>query len=236
MAAAADATTAMTIDFLRARLLSERSVSRAAKERADQLTKRVRELQSLSLSTAFSLRLTVSLLLLQVAELEEQVRAVTAQRRKAERAAGEVLAILESQGLARFSDVADSGSGSDDEDGLESAESGSKARGDAEDALSGSEFGGTATAAAAGGLSWKGRAASHESQRRRQQQQQQLKGRHLRPRHSHRRGYFYLVAADSSPKYHPGQSCRKVKRKELRSIHREITQICDNCSSLSAHC
>jgi hypothetical protein len=40
--AAADATTAMTIDFLRARLLSERSVSRAAKERADQLTKRVR--------------------------------------------------------------------------------------------------------------------------------------------------------------------------------------------------
>lgn len=202
MAAAADATTAMTIDFLRARLLSERSVSRAAKERADQLTKRV-------------------------AELEEQVRAVTAQRRKAERAAGEVLAILESQGLARFSDVADSGSGSDDEDGLESAESGSKARGDAEDALSGSEFGGTATAAAAGGLSWKGRAASHESQRRRQQQQQQLKGRHLRPRHSHRRGYFYLVAADSSPKYHPGQSCRKVKRKELR-LHTEGDEGKDN--------
>jgi len=38
---AADATTAMTIDFLRARLLSERSVSRAAKERADQLARRV---------------------------------------------------------------------------------------------------------------------------------------------------------------------------------------------------
>lgn len=41
-AVAADATTAMTIDFLRARLLSERSVSRAAKDRADQLAKRVR--------------------------------------------------------------------------------------------------------------------------------------------------------------------------------------------------
>ena len=39
--AAADATTAMTIDFLRARLLSERSVSRAAKERADHLARRV---------------------------------------------------------------------------------------------------------------------------------------------------------------------------------------------------
>jgi hypothetical protein len=178
----------------------------------------------------------VSLLLLQVAELEEQLRAVTAQRRKAERAAGEVLAILESQGLARFSDAADSGSGSDDEDGLESAESGGKARGEAEDALSGSELGDTvnaAAAAAAGGLSWKGRAVSHESQRR---QQQQLKGRHLRQRNSHRRGYFYLLAADSSPKYQPGQSCRKVKRKELRSMHWKITQICDNCSSLSAHC
>jgi len=34
--------TAMTVDFLRARLLSERSVSRAAKERADELAKRVR--------------------------------------------------------------------------------------------------------------------------------------------------------------------------------------------------
>jgi hypothetical protein len=32
----------MTIDFLRARLLSERSVSRASKERADQLAARVR--------------------------------------------------------------------------------------------------------------------------------------------------------------------------------------------------
>jgi hypothetical protein len=32
----------MTIDFLRARLLSERSVSRAAKDRADQLANRVR--------------------------------------------------------------------------------------------------------------------------------------------------------------------------------------------------
>jgi hypothetical protein len=44
MAAAADATTAMTVDFLRARLLSERSVSRAAKERTDQLATRVRAL------------------------------------------------------------------------------------------------------------------------------------------------------------------------------------------------
>ncbi|KAL5230839.1 hypothetical protein ABZP36_029615 [Zizania latifolia] len=195
MAAAADATTAMTIDFLRARLLSERSVSRAAKERADQLARRV-------------------------AELEEQLRVVTTQRRMAERAAGEVLAILESQGLARFSDAADSGF--DDEDDPEVSESGGKARGEAEDALSGPELGGTAAEAQAGGLSWKGRVACHESQRR-QQQRQQLKGRQLRQKHSHghshRRGYFYLLTSDSSPKYQPGQSCRKIKRKELRSMH-----------------
>ena len=44
----------------------------------------------------------------QVAELEEQVRAVTAQRRQAERAAAEVLAVLESQGFGgHLSDVAD---------------------------------------------------------------------------------------------------------------------------------
>ncbi|EMS62652.1 hypothetical protein TRIUR3_17372 [Triticum urartu] len=103
---AADATTAMTIDFLRARLLSERSVSRAAKDRADQLANRV-------------------------AELEEQLRA--------------------------------------------------------------------------------GRAASPGADRR----HPHLKARQ-RHGHGHRRSYFYLLAADSSPKYQPGQSCRKIRRKEPR--------------------
>ncbi|GJN14554.1 hypothetical protein PR202_gb01396 [Eleusine coracana subsp. coracana] len=192
MAAAADATTAMTIDFLRARLLSERSVSRAAKERADQLARRV-------------------------AELEEQLRAVTAQRRKAERAAAEVLAILDSQGFGRLSGASDDSSGSDgeayagDPGAVETVRGGSNARGGAlEDALSGSELGGQASASAAqaGGLSWKGRRPP-----------QQQRGRQLRQRqgHGHRRGYLYTRAADSSPKYHPGQSCRKIKRKELRS-------------------
>ncbi|CAN6332887.1 unnamed protein product [Urochloa humidicola] len=210
MAAAADATTAMTIDFLRARLLSERSVSRAAKERADHLAKRV-------------------------AELEEQLRAVTAQRRKAERAAAEVLAILDSQGFGRLlSDAADdSGSEQEEEDDEAgagcpgAAERGRSGGNAAEDALSGSELGPQAAAVAAqaqdGGLSWKGRAAtaSHDCERRRppQQQQQQQRGRQLRQRHGHghRRGYLYSRTADSSPKYHPGQSCRKIKRKELRS-------------------
>lgn len=201
MGMAADATTAMTIDFLRARLLSERSVSRAAKERADHLAKRV-------------------------VELEEQLRTVTAQRRKAERAAAEVLAILDSQGFGRLSDAADD-SGSEYEADTGDPNAGERDGGGgnaAEDALTGSELGAPAVAAAAasaaqaGGLSWRGHAASPKCERRRPQHQQHM-GRQLRQRHGHghRRGYFYCRAADSSPKYHPGQSCRKIKRKELRS-------------------
>lgn len=158
---------------------------------------------------------------------------MTAQRRKAERAAAEVLAILDSQGFGRLSDASDD-SGSDGEvdaggPEIERVRGGGNARGDApEDALSGSEREGQASAAAdAGGLSWKGRAAGHEWERRRPPSQQQ-RGRQLRQRqgHGHRRGYLYPRAADSSPKYHPGQSCRKIKRKELRSKHCDIsTQI-----------
>uniref|UniRef100_J3L607 Uncharacterized protein n=2 Tax=Oryza brachyantha TaxID=4533 RepID=J3L607_ORYBR len=176
----------MTVDFLRARLLSERSVSRAAKERADQLAKKV-------------------------ADLEEQVRAVTAQRRQAERAATEVLAILESQGFGgHLSDVLDSGSDhdgedDDDDDPREARSDGdtagsrgeektaAPAQGEAEDALSGT--------ARPGGLSWKGRSVSPRKAR-------QLKQKH-------RRSYFYLLSSDPSPKYRMGQSCRKNKRKEL---------------------
>lgn len=198
--AAADATTAMTIDFLRARLLSERSVSRAAKDRADQLANRV-------------------------AELEELLRAVTAQRRKAERAAADVLAILDSQGFGRFSDAADSGSDDGGAGGTpEAAErgGGGEARGEAEDAVSGSELGGPAGAPqpGPGGLSWKGRAASPDSDRR----QPLHKAKQLRQRHGHshrRSSYFRSLAADSSPKYQRGQSCRKIKRKEPSRLQTE---------------
>uniref|UniRef100_A0A7N0SX70 Uncharacterized protein n=1 Tax=Kalanchoe fedtschenkoi TaxID=63787 RepID=A0A7N0SX70_KALFE len=62
--------TAMTIEFLRARLLSERSVSKQAKQKADELTD-------------------------SVVELEEQLKVVSLQRKKAEKATSDVLAILE---------------------------------------------------------------------------------------------------------------------------------------------
>ena len=91
---------------------------------------------------------------------------MTAQRRKAERAAAEVLAILDSQGFGRLSDAADD-SGSEDEADTGDTEPGAAERDGgggnaAEDALSGSELGAptppeaAAAAAQAGGLSWRG--------------------------------------------------------------------------------
>ncbi|VFQ62838.1 unnamed protein product [Cuscuta campestris] len=72
-----------TVEFLRARLLSERSISRAAKQRADELAKRV-------------------------TELEKQLRIVSLQRKKAEKATETVLAILENHGVGDASDDFDS--------------------------------------------------------------------------------------------------------------------------------
>ncbi|CAA0814411.1 Unknown protein [Striga hermonthica] len=72
----------MTIEFLRARLLSERSVSKSAKQRADELAKRV-------------------------TELEEQLKFVSLQRKKAEKATEDV-AILENHGISDMSENFDS--------------------------------------------------------------------------------------------------------------------------------
>ncbi|KAK1263504.1 hypothetical protein QJS04_geneDACA008459 [Acorus gramineus] len=83
----ADSTT--TIDHLHARLLSERSVSNKARQRADELAKRV-------------------------LELEEQLRAVTIQRRRVEKATAEALAILENHGVSDLSKACDSSSDQDD--------------------------------------------------------------------------------------------------------------------------
>ncbi|KAK9086008.1 hypothetical protein Sjap_026419 [Stephania japonica] len=80
-----DEQSAATIEFLRARLFSERSISKAAKERADRLAKRV-------------------------AELEEQLKLVTLQRKKAEMAAAQVLSILDSNAACDFSEETCSGS------------------------------------------------------------------------------------------------------------------------------
>ncbi|CAN4105840.1 unnamed protein product [Withania somnifera] len=74
----------MTIEFLRARLLAERSVSQTARQRADELAERV---------------------LL----LEEQLKIVSLQRKKAEKATAAVLSILENEGISDASEDFDSG-------------------------------------------------------------------------------------------------------------------------------
>ncbi|KAL5569563.1 hypothetical protein UlMin_026138 [Ulmus minor] len=80
-----EGSTAMTIEFLRARLLSERSVSRSARQRADELAKRVEE-------------------------LEEQLKIVSLQRKMAEKATVDVLSILENRGISDTSETFDSSS------------------------------------------------------------------------------------------------------------------------------
>ncbi|XP_078181892.1 transcriptional regulator ATRX [Carex rostrata] len=203
--------TGMTIDFLRARLLSERSVSRASRERADQLAQRV-------------------------VELEEQLRIVTTQRKKAEKATAEVLAILESQGVGYITEPEgiDSSSDQDEVEGggpttsvtkewecdgnSVSSNSNSKGkdetsnsnrstveRSEVEDEMSGSELDAQAVA---GSLSWKGRSKSPDSNKKHRAAKHL---RQIRPRH-----IFYFTSPDPSPKYQRGKSCRRIKPKDLR--------------------
>ncbi|CAC07915.1 putative protein [Arabidopsis thaliana] len=77
--------TSVTIEFLRARLLAERAVSKSARAKLDGLADKV-------------------------AELEEQLKIVSLQRKKAEQATADVLAILEENGYNDVSDDYDSNS------------------------------------------------------------------------------------------------------------------------------
>ncbi|MCL7039877.1 hypothetical protein MKW94_021345, partial [Papaver nudicaule] len=77
--------TLTTIEFLRARLLSERSASKTAKQKADELAQRV-------------------------VELEKQLISVSLERKKAEKESEEVLTILENNGISEFMEALDSSS------------------------------------------------------------------------------------------------------------------------------
>ncbi|KAG5239594.1 transcriptional regulator ATRX [Salix suchowensis] len=174
--------TAMTIEFLRARLLSERSVSRTARQRADELAERV-------------------------AELEEQLRIVSLQRMKAEKATEDVLAILESNGISDDSEM--SGSSSDQDTPCES-EVGKKTSKQEENSVnlkvtkykleehSGSDH--DFSSSQGRNLSWKGRKHSPCSL-------EKCKDPSLRRRRS-------FLSTISSPKHHQGKSCRQTRNKE----------------------
>ncbi|XVF75733.1 hypothetical protein PTKIN_Ptkin13bG0210600 [Pterospermum kingtungense] len=175
----------MTIEFLRARLLSERSVSKSARQRADELAKRV-------------------------AELEEQLKIVSLQRRRAEKAAADVLAILESNGVSDISEEFDSSSdqgtlfesnmdnGSNKQE--ESYVSSKGRKKDAEE-LSGSDL--DFSSVSGRSLSWKGRrSASHSPEK--------YKDSLVRRRNS------FASMGFSSTKQRQGKSCRQIRRRESR--------------------
>ncbi|KAG9459051.1 hypothetical protein H6P81_003559 [Aristolochia fimbriata] len=191
---------AMTIEFLRARLLSERSVSRTAKQRADQLAKRV-------------------------VELEEQLQIVTSQRKKAEKAATEVLTILENHGISDFSEAFDSNS---DQDGFEGDWKGSdnsmkeekhhmtakSSKDDVEDGLSSSELEASSTPGRC--LSWKSGSHNHRYYEKKTLSQ---------PR---RRPSGFSYTSGSSSKRQLGKSCRQIKRREMGEAQEDVRDASQN--------
>ncbi|WJX20206.1 hypothetical protein P8452_09789 [Trifolium repens] len=182
--------TAMTIEFLRARLLSERSISRSARQRTDELEKRV-------------------------VELEEQLRTVTLQRKMAEKATADVLAILEDRGISDLSEELDSGSDLDIpcESGVsnESSKEGderytsSKGRHHGSDEPYDSHM--DSTPVFNRSLSWKGR---HDSPR----SLEKYKSSNMRRQNS-------FSPVSSSPKHNQGKSCRKIRHRQNRSVVEE---------------
>ncbi|CAK7325305.1 unnamed protein product [Dovyalis caffra] len=169
--------TAMTIEFLRARLLSERSVSRSARQRADELAKRV-------------------------AELEEQLRIVSLQRMKAEKATVDVLAILESNGISDDSETYDSNSDQDNKTSKEEQGSVNAKVRKYEMEHSGSDH--DFSPAQGRSLSWKGRKHGSRSL-------EKYKDPSLRRRSS-------FASTSSSPKHRHGKSCRQIRSKESRYL------------------
>ncbi|XVE99093.1 hypothetical protein REPUB_Repub03eG0167000 [Reevesia pubescens] len=184
----------MTIEFLRARLLAERSVSKSARQRADELVKRV-------------------------AELEEQLKIVSVQRRRAEMATADVLAILENSGVSDISEEFDSSS---DQEAPSESNMGngftkeeesfvsSKVRRKESEELSGSDH--DFSSVSGRSLSWKGRkSASHSPEK--------YKESLVRRRNS------FVSMGFSSPKHCNGKSCRQIRRRESRLVAEESNNI-----------
>ncbi|XP_044461659.1 uncharacterized protein LOC123192981 isoform X2 [Mangifera indica] len=180
---------AMTIEFLRVRLLSERSVSKSARQRADELARRV-------------------------AELEEQLRFVSHQRKKAEKATADVLAILENRGI---SDIAESFDSSSDREAPCESEVHNSTSKEGENSVtpklrrneweehSGLDI--DYSPVLHRGLSWKGRKdALHSSEK--------YKDSDMRRRSSFR-------SVGSSSKHRVGKSRRQIRSQESKSVDGE---------------
>ncbi|KAG6602264.1 hypothetical protein SDJN02_06998, partial [Cucurbita argyrosperma subsp. argyrosperma] len=179
-------TTAMTIEFLRARLLSERSVSKSARQRADELAKRV-------------------------AELEEQLKIITLQRKMAEKATADVLSILEDNGVSDISETFDSNSDHEtpcewkvgNDPARDDVNSSSIRRRNEREEYAGSDI--DTSPVLGGSLSWKGRKDSPRTR-------EKYKKISVRSRSS------FASIGSSSPKHQLGRSCRQIKRRDARPL------------------
>ena len=139
--------------------------------------------------------------------MEEQFRIVTIQRKKAERAAAEVLAILETQGIGDLSEAIDSSSDGevpcdDTQKEYESSTASRMERSEVEDGLPGSEP--EVSPPQGRRLAWKSHSNSpnsHDKQRAKQIRQRQ-------------RRRSFMTTLQSSSKHQLGKSCRKIKQKD----------------------
>ncbi|XP_027161198.1 uncharacterized protein LOC113762117 isoform X1 [Coffea eugenioides] len=180
--------TSMTIESLRARLLSERAMSRTSRQRADELAKRV-------------------------LELEEQLKLVSLQRKKAEKATADVLAILESNGISDASEAFDSNSdqetvisdskASNDSEKMKETLSNFQVRRRDMDSCSSSEI--DSSRSTGPSLSWKSSKDSLHSLERKKYTET------VRRRCS-------TFASNSSLPKRIGKSCRRIRRREARSV------------------
>lgn len=181
----------MTVEYLRARLLSERSVSRTARQRAEELAKRV-------------------------AELEAQLKAVSLQRKKAEKATADVLAILENHGISDLSEAFDSSSDQEvtppesrvsNSMNEEETSVNSKARRDDSEEFSGSEL---ESSPFPRSLSWKSSNDSPHSLEKKSMAS------------SAKRCSSFASVGSSSAKQRLGKSCRQIRRREARSTAEDL--------------
>lgn len=168
--------TVKTIDFLRARLLAERSVSRTARQRAYELAKRV-------------------------SELEKQLKYVSIQRKKAEKATVDVLAILESHGSNDLSEQFDTSSDDQEEMSSQHAETSTHVKVPETDTegFSGSEVESSRS------LSWK--SSKNSSSRYLEKKYTEA---------SRRRRSNSFTSTGSSPR-RVGKSCRQIRHREHKS-------------------
>lgn len=177
----------MTIEFLRARLLAERSVSKTARQRADELADRV-------------------------AELEDQLKFVSLQREKAEKATVDILVILKNHGIGDVSEEFDSSSEQEEDSQDFKARNGSltmeetstnvKLSNNEKEAYSSSEI--ESSPSTGRSLSWKSTRDSQHSFEKRTYVDS-----------VRRRASF---SSNSLSSRRVGKSCRRIKRRDTRSV------------------